>query len=221
MRWLRGTFSERSLLLLLSLIIATALWYFVRDVTRVTVPARPGTVVKTVPVVPTVTGKPAEGFALEGFDVDPTAVALVGPPGVMNDITAAPTQPIDIAGARTDVTRMVDFRLPPAVLTRGSALVTVRISSQVVRSFVDDVEVVLEGITANRRVQVDPAFITVEIEGPAEVVTALSPSKLRATINVGVLDPGRHGVRPKIKAPGGVVVLGLKPSAVTVTIRRG
>ena len=63
---------------------------------------------KRVPIVPSVEGEPASGFTVTSWKVDPEMVDVVGPVSLLGALTEAITEPISVAGARGNVTEMVN-----------------------------------------------------------------------------------------------------------------
>ncbi|MDR7491921.1 MAG: CdaR family protein [Armatimonadota bacterium] len=221
--WLRRQLGERTLIFLLAFLIATVLWLFVRESARqVTIPGRPGSGVKTVPVVPTVAGAPAEGFAVRAIEVTPSTVTIAGPAGVVEGIDVVPTATVRIDGATRDVVETVDLRVPPGVWTSGGVTVRVGIDRLVVRALVPDVPVEVVGAVASAQVTVAPPQVTVEVEGPPAALAPLGPSDFRVVADVAGLAPGTpHSVRPQVRrSPPRVQVRALHPPTLSVTVRR-
>jgi len=212
---------ERWFLFLLSLAIATAMWFSVREGTRqVVLPGRPGTVLRTVPVIPTLVGAPAEGFAVRGVDVRPPVVLLTGPEGILKEIDAVYTAEVDIFGARSDLTRTVDLRLPPVLGSIGAVTVSVRIGPATSRWVVPGVRVVLQGLPDGLRAEAKPAEIAVEVDGAPNLAAGLRAADLRAVVDAAALAPGTHRVQPQVQVPAGVRVVSRRPAEVEVAVRR-
>jgi YbbR domain-containing protein len=83
---------------LVSVALATLLWL------AVTGDPAP----KTVPVVPSIEGEPAEGFRLGAVSADPVTVEVVGSPDDLDLVTAAVTETVSVDGARAPFTIVVD-----------------------------------------------------------------------------------------------------------------
>lgn len=83
---------------------------------------------KTVPVMPQIEGKPAEGFAVGTVTADPATVQIAGPASALAGLTKALTETVSVAGASNTVTASVTVGLAdPTVRLRGpqTARVTV------------------------------------------------------------------------------------------------
>jgi YbbR domain-containing protein len=212
---------ERWLLFLLSLAIAAGLWFSVKEGTRqVIFPGRPGAALLTVPVVPTLVGAPAEGFAVRGVEVRPPLVTLAGPMEVLEKIDTVSTAEVNISDARAGFTRTVELRLPPGVRSIGGPVtVNVRIGPATLR-FIRETPVELQRLPDGLRAEAAPAAVAVEIEGPPTLAGALRPAELRAVVDGAALAPGTYRIRPQVQVPSGVRVVALRPPEIVVTVRR-
>lgn len=94
----------------------------------VTVQEAPPTV--SLPVRAVVTGEPAAGYAVAGTTVDPAQVEVAGDPAVLAGLQVVETEPVDVSGARSDVTRQAALRLPAGASLRPpqTPTVTVRVT---------------------------------------------------------------------------------------------
>lgn len=108
------------------------------DAAGVAVPdveATPSRVIVTVslretqafPIAPPIVGSPAAGFRITGWDYEPKTILLSGESSVLKSLKAVTTEPIDITGARDNVTREVGLRLPDGVTAQGPERVSVEV----------------------------------------------------------------------------------------------
>jgi YbbR domain-containing protein len=79
------------------------------------------------PIAPPIVGSPAAGFHITGWDYEPKTILLSGESSVLKSLKAVPTEPIDITGARDNVTREVGLRLPDGVTAQGPERVSVEV----------------------------------------------------------------------------------------------
>ena len=70
---------------------------------------------KTVPIVPQVGGQPAPGYLLQGIELTPLAVEVVGDPDLLAGISVIPATVLDISGATEDITAETTLSLPTGV----------------------------------------------------------------------------------------------------------
>jgi len=95
---------------------------------EVTVSAAPEKrVVKTIPVVPTVEGQPAEGYIYERALASPATVEVTGDARVIEKLAALPTEVINIDGRRQTFRQTASLRPPEGVTPRNISSVEVTV----------------------------------------------------------------------------------------------
>jgi YbbR domain-containing protein len=86
------------------------------------------TMMKTVPVVPTIQGQPTDGFELGSVMVNPSKVEVEGPESRLNTLESIATVPIRLDRRQTHIEQTVDLDVPdPQIRLRHPAPVSVRI----------------------------------------------------------------------------------------------
>lgn len=93
----------------------------------VTVPVTRVLPTETLPVGVTVTGKPASGYSVAGTTSTPASVTVSAPQQVLNSLGQIGTQPVDVTGAKADVTQQAPLVLPAGVVSATPAVVKVRV----------------------------------------------------------------------------------------------
>lgn len=87
------------------------------------------TLVKSVPVVPTLSGEPAEGFELGEVLISPKSVEIEGPESRVNSLSSLVTVPIHLERLRASIEQPVDLDVPdPQVRLKRPSPVAVKIS---------------------------------------------------------------------------------------------
>jgi hypothetical protein len=174
---------------------------------------------KTVPVVPTVEGEPADGFVVGTVTAEPPTVEVLGPVNVLARMTQAITEPVTVGGASAPVTEMVNIGVAdPSVRLRTpqTARVAVVVAPAPVEWSVSDIPVTLHH--AQGRVQVAPPHVTAWVRGPREAMTG-DGRMFDASVDVEGLKPGEFQLPVVVVAPARVGVVRLEPSQVKVRIR--
>ncbi len=85
---------------------------------------------KSVPIVPPVDGRPAPGFVISKWTVDPPSAEVIGPASAVERVTEALTEPVSVEGARQAVREQVTVGLVDPLLrlkTARTAAVSVQI----------------------------------------------------------------------------------------------
>lgn len=148
---------------------------------------------RVLPVTPTLTGEPAEGFKLIGARVTPDTVEITGAQSLLRDLTEVQTDLVDISGIRADRDMHVPLALPSRTLTASSrGPVEVHVDVEPVRAdrhFNDvPVSVSAPGWRAS------PATAHVVLMGPLVELTALRAAAV--SLRVELPDPPpEHAIR--------------------------
>ncbi len=86
------------------------------------------TMIKTVPVVPTILGQPTDGFELGTVMVNPSKVEVEGPESRINTLESIATIPIRLDRRQTHIEQTVDLDVPdPQIRLQHPAPVSVRV----------------------------------------------------------------------------------------------
>jgi YbbR domain-containing protein len=174
---------------------------------------------KVVPVVPTIEGKPADGFVVGTVTAEPPTVEVLGPVSVIGKLAQAITEPVSINGASAPVIEDVNIGAPdPATRLRSpqTARVAVTITPAPVEWSVASIAV--KPRHAHGRVQVLPTHVTVWVRGPREAMTS-DADLFDASVDVDGLTTGDFQVPVIVVAPERVGVVRLEPAEVKVRIR--
>jgi len=174
---------------------------------------------KTVPVVPTVEGDPADGFVVGTVTAEPSTVEVLGPVSALARMTQAITEPVTVIGASAPLTEMVNIGVADPSLrlrTPQTALVAVVVAPAPVEWSVGDIAV--KPHNAQGRVQVLPSRVTAWVRGPREAMTS-DGGMFDASVDVEGLKPGDFELPVTVVAPGRVGVVRLEPPQVKVRIR--
>jgi YbbR domain-containing protein len=174
---------------------------------------------KTVPVVPTVEGEPADGFVVGTVTAEPSTVEVLGPVSALSKLTQAITEPVTVTGASAPLTETVNIGVADTSLRLRmpqTARVAVVVAPAPVEWSVGDIAV--KPRNAKGRVQVVPTRVTAWVRGPREAMTS-DGGLFDASVDVDGLKPGEFRVPVTVVAPARVGVIRLEPSEVKVRIR--
>lgn len=176
-------------------------------------------VLKEVPIVPTVEGDPAPGFVVGTVTADPPTVEVIGPATALAGLTEAITEPVPVAGASNTVVETATVGSPdPLVRLRQpiTARVTVNVTAAPVEWDVRDVQVQVRN--AARPVQVQPRQVTLRVRGPGANRDGVA-SDFDASVDVTGLRPGQYDLPVRIVPPARVGVVSVTPPQVRVRVR--
>ena len=188
-------------------------------VVNVVVPVRQEIFHGQIAVAPRITGSPAAGFRVAGFEADPLTVTVVGTLEALQANLEASTNPVFLAASDIDVEASVRV-IPPAGLALESEIpVAVRVLIEPVRVqavFLRPVEVI--GLDEGLEASVEPSEVEVTVIGPAPLIASLVDTSLRVTADAEELDVGEYLVTLRVGFTTGIEVVEVAPAAVRVRI---
>jgi YbbR domain-containing protein len=227
---MRRFLNERNLYLLLSLVIATGLWYYQASART---PRLDRATAKAVPVVPTIVGEPRFGYSLLGVQVNPATVSIRGDPRILETVQRVTTEPINLSGATRDITQDVPVVTPPGIEVGTRVRVSIQIAPAVAITVLRGVRVQVLGVPAGTSVDLQPATLQVRVSGPVMLVSRLRADEMTATLQTADLPTGQHTLPVRacagtavtaavcVRGPAAIEVFDIQPSQLVVTIRRG
>jgi len=185
----------------------------------VTIPIYQASGAKVVPVVPRVRGSPSPGFNVLSVTVDPATVTISGPNDVILRLTRVDTVPLDITGAREDVSVTLDLEIPPDVEVQGNAQVSVRaIIRPALAQATLGVPIAPQGLRSGLTLQGLPPLVQVTLSGPLQILEGVTPRDVQAKIELASLGPGTHTLPVLVSLPPGTMLVSVVPSEVVVTV---
>ncbi len=179
---------------------------------------------KTVPVHLRVSGKLPPDLVMVGTEVAPETVQVSGPASDIEDVTAANTEPLDLAQAQPGTVER-ELWLEPAgeylSFSANRVAVQVRIGETVVTRDLKGVAVEVRNATDLVRLQPDRVRVTVR--GPKSVVDAPTLVLGPAHVDAAGLTAGTHSLPPRVEVPEGVEVVAVDPPRVelVLSVRKG
>lgn len=173
----------------------------------------------TLPVVPELTGQPAPGKRIANVSVVPAAVTVSGENPAVRQLSAIPTEPVDVSGQEVELITEVPLDFPEEVTAPGDASVTVMVTfTDQVASRSYQVGTALVGTRPDRTYRIVDPSITVVVAGTQAQLDALDVGEVVVDVPVADLDVGDHAVSPSVGLPRGLSVARLEPDAVRVTV---
>jgi YbbR domain-containing protein len=177
---------------------------------------------RSVPVVPEVEGKPADGYVIDRIATNPATVTVVGPESAVARIKLAVTEPVSVAGARGPVKETVAIGLQATDVRLDSprnCVVTVTVVPAPVERSLASVPVRLRNTPARLKAGVVPAVVTLVARGPREVIGALLPDSITAFVELAGLRPGQYNLQVHVDPVQNLEILRIDPAVVRVTLR--
>lgn len=175
-------------------------------------------------VVTQITGAPASGFEIVDRAINPITVLVDGPPETIDSLITASTLPVDVSGAKSDVTHRVRLAdLPPGVTilepSSGFVDVVIQIRPRGVQQSLPDQPVVVLNVQPGLESEVTPDVVVVNVEASEQQLLDLAPGSLKVVVDAQGLGPGTYSLQPSVVVPATLEWLSVVPDTVTVTLR--
>ena len=175
---------------------------------------------RLVVVSPSLEGSPAAGYNVTSVELDPPSVTLLGPLELLNVTSFVVTDDIDITGATSDITRIVNLvGLASGVSVSGSGTVTVRISIAAGEGEATfGVAPQWTGLASDLRVVSVTSLVEVALQGELPTLRNVSPDQVTVSVDLSGLGAGSHRLEPQVEAPGRLEVADISPTSVEVVL---
>ena len=175
---------------------------------------------RLVVVSPSLEGSPAAGYNVTSVELDPPSVTLLGSLELLNVTSFVVTDDIDITGATSDITRIVNLvGLAPGVSISGSGTVTVRISIAAGEGEATfGVAPQWTGLASDLRVVSVTSLVEVTLQGELPTLRNVSPDQVTVSVDLSGLGAGSHRLEPQVEAPGRLQVADISPTSVEVVL---
>ncbi|MDQ3038023.1 MAG: CdaR family protein [Myxococcota bacterium] len=172
---------------------------------------------RTLPVQPTIDGRPAPGLMLAGApQVRPQAVTVTGPAPEISPLDHITTDPITITGmeAGRHERRVPLMRLPPHAEYEGDAMANVvfEIAPQIAERSLPRLDVAVVGGMVR---ELRPARVRVRVRGAPATLDAMDPLQVVPYVDVSQLETtaGAQTVPVRVRGiPDGVELVDVEPA---------
>lgn len=165
--------------------------------------------------------KPNYGFEIAGTSTDPEKVRIIGPNGVVQQVEAIFTRPIEVAGHEETFTENAEIRSPqPSIrLREKSVQVTVEIREEMANRTVVVPMDARQGPTPTE-VILEPAQVKLELRGPRRLIDAFDKESVTAYVDITAdLQDGVREVERSVIVEGLPEKIVMTPSPATVHVK--
>ena len=176
---------------------------------------------KQVPIVAGIEGKPAPGFVVGKWTIDPETVEIVGPESFVKRATTALTDPVSVAGARAPLRATVTVGVLDSALrvkNTRSAVVDVQIVPAPVERMVHGVPIRFMNRTTNLTAQSSPETVELAVRGSREGMSRLTAEDVSAYVDLAGLGVGQYMLAVHADAAGDSSVTRIAPAMVQVRV---
>ena len=178
---------------------------------------------KTVSITAKTSGTPADGYVITDTILSQASAVITGPDDLLGkvDTITIPSQNINADGLNADKTytfRLSDY-VPSGIkfVSDSSLTVTVKIAQKATKQLsLSASEITLNNIQTGFNAQVTQG-ITFTVTGNDNVLSAVSASDVKASVDLKNLGAGTHNVTAALSLPDGITVVGNVTVNVTIT----
>lgn len=176
---------------------------------------------KTLPILASIRGEPAEGFGVTSIQVTPPGLTAYGGAKTLNNVQHLETDTVSVSGLRAGMkTLTVRLRVPARVrFHRRLVRVTITVGP-VIGAAVTRVAVRPTGLAAGEVATIHPGTVLVTVTGPAPRLRSAG-RRIQVLANLAGLATGTYEIQPTITAPKGLRVDVVEPTTISVTISPG
>jgi len=178
---------------------------------------------RDVAVKVVVSGQQAPGYRLENISVFPPVITVFSTdPTVVNSLPGVvETQPLDLEGAKEDISTRLSLDLPDNVTLIGAQTVQVQVSITPIQTSLTllNQPINVTGLSEDLSVQTFPETVDVIVSGPVPVLETLVSEDVVVTVDVTGLGIGTYQLTPEVNTEiGNVLTESILPGTVEVTI---
>lgn len=165
---------------------------------------------KRVPVRVELAGRPAFGYSVVGSQVAPETVEVAGPAGVVDQLRAVQTVPIELRGLEATTSRSVAFEWVGDYVQfePDRARVTISLQEVIVSREFRKVPVKIHGAGG---ATMTPPTLSLTLRGPQRVVEGFVVPEDTASVDASGLAPGSHQVEVAVTVPAEIEVVTRTP----------
>jgi YbbR domain-containing protein len=180
---------------------------------------------RELPIVPSVDGRPAPGYAVGAMTAEPKTAEVVGPETAVERASEVLTEPVPVAGAKAPVQQAVTLGLLDPSLrlkTVRSATVTVQIVPAPLERTLRHRPVHLRNVARNLQAEAIPSTVDLTLRGNRDALNQLDPDDTVVFIDLAGLGPGQYNsLDVRATSSPDVGVTRIEPASVQVRITIG
>ena len=175
--------------------------------------------VKTVPIRVTTKGQVAAGYWLSSLTVNPQTVTITGGPAALGQVDYIDLPPLDLSGAKADVSRTTKLTAGSGYSLVSDASVQVKAVVQPLRTTeVLPIGVAVQNVGQGLEARLSPPTVEVTVSGLVPALSALKPGDISAVVSAQGLAAGSHTLPVRLNAPGSVSLDATNPAQVSVAL---
>lgn len=168
--------------------------------------------VKSVPILTTVTGKPNRDYYLKDRTLSQNSVQIMGDYSIIKDISHIVAEPLDVDKADASFQRNLKLQLPENVqLYKDSDTITAQVSIEKYSSkmiSIPNSSITIFGgdVSGKTKYAIMEKEIAFSIKGPAEILDNVDPKSIKGYVNVSKVSEGTATVEVQMSMPSGIYI---------------
>jgi YbbR domain-containing protein len=177
---------------------------------------------RLIPIKASVEGEPAPGFIVGPVTAEPATVEVVGPESRVKKVADAMTEPVSVAGSRSDVRDVVAVGVTDSavrLVRPQDVTVIVSVVPAPVERELPRVLVRARNLGDGLQHRLSPDTVTVTVRGRRDSLSGVRPDMIDAFVDLDGLAPGRYNLRVQVDPSQEFGVIGIEPQLVRVTIK--
>lgn len=148
---------------------------------------------RTVALEPHITGSTGDSHTVVDTRVDPDTITVRGPRSRIEDLSAVPTERVDITDLTQSLQRQVRPRIDDGLITADvDQPITVYVDIETEEVTETLTELAVEAVNTGYDATVEPADADVTVRGPASVIEQLDTALIRLEIDLSDHSPGTY-----------------------------
>ena len=193
---------------------------------KITVPIEQIDQSKQVGVNPKFVGQPASGYWLSAAAAEPGLIEIIGRPETISRINVLETEPIALAGWKSETTVDSKVVLPDGIKLK-SPPADGQIKVKITISQLESSKEINHGFSWQnlggglKVVSAEPSFLKTTVGGQMEKLAKLSTKDIIYNVDLNGLTAGSHSVEIKkenFSLPEGITIISFSPSTITVDL---
>lgn len=178
--------------------------------------------IRSLEVVPNLTGFPPPGYELSDYRVSPTTVDVEGPRSRVGELTQILTEEISLTGRTDDFSERVRLSRPdPLVDFPGGSIVDFRalVVETVIQTTFSDLEIAVVDLDEDLAIATQVSTGAIRVQGKQLDVESVPRDRIGLFVDAGSIGrPGTYALPVRPQIPGGVLVLGIEPARIEITV---
>ncbi len=181
-------------------------------------------IVKKLPIKVDFVGEPASGYRVDSemIELDPNAILMEGPKGVLETLNSVPTESVQLVGRIRSFQRKIRIREVQGARPIGEGFTDalIPIKADFVEKEFQDVKVKPLGLPAGRHyVHLSEDQVSVTLKGPLAILKDITAQDLLAYVDVDGFKEGSRQVTVQFVFPTELTIKGSPPQVAVEVIR--